>query len=150
MITRLHRRFVGPLTPPAPSEEFSQITIHQAAYKALTRLLSSTGHYQSGLLFGDVHDDALHIRHAAPDAYPGWRRALLSPEPQYALGWVDALLAATDPAVNVDWVGSWVTRPDTHMPSTAECEQLLWYGSERGLFDERYVLVALVDDHKHI
>ena len=101
---------------------------------------------RSGLLFGYVRDEVLHLRYAAPGGHAHWRNpaAPFMVDSRYALGWADALaVAAPHP---VDWVGSWIVTADRQQTDLTSA--LSWLRNRTdGLFDDRCILltVGLVD-----
>lgn len=142
LTTRLHRRFLGPLWPEEPPVDggvFDTITLSASARRTLTHQSTAPGIWRSGPLFGSVNDDVLHIHFAAPNGFRHWNNPVLEGNPEYQLGWADALQVLDLP--HLDWVGNWILRPDNSPLSLSECEFWLRKGHARGFFDDASILL---------
>lgn len=137
MPTALHRRILGPYwsAPPPPEAGLfvESIQIHSAARQTLQHQLTACGTWQSGYLFGQVVDEVLQITAAAPMTYPSRDAG------SYALGFLDAL-RATGQAT--DWIGTWFTAPDDHVPDLAVSLQRFDDGQRTAEFSEQRVLLS--------
>ncbi|WP_135230676.1 hypothetical protein [Deinococcus fonticola] len=143
LTTRLHRRFLGPLWPEEPKVDggvFDTVTLSGSARRTLTQQLTAPGIWRSGPLFGSVHDDVLHIQVAAPNGYRHWNNPVLDGNPEYQLGWADALQVLDLP--QLEWMGNWILRPDNSPLSFSECEFWLREGQTSGLFDDSALLLS--------
>ena len=87
-----------------------------------------------------VNDDVLHIHFAAPNGFRHWNNPVLEGNPEYQLGWADALQALDLP--RIVWVGNWILRPDNSLLSLSECEAWLRRGAARGIFDDNTILLV--------
>lgn len=150
MTTRLHRRVLGPLwpeQPPADGGVFGSVTLSVFARRTLTQQLTAPATWRSGLLFGAVSNDVLHIHVTAPNGYRQWNDPVLDGNPEYQLGWADALQALGLP--RTDWVGNWIMRPDNGLLDAAEIEHWLRRGKQRAIVDNSTIMLAcgLLEGH---
>lgn len=147
MTTRLHRLVLGATTlPPVQDVVFEQIQILAPAMNTLNIHLNNSGTWRTGQLYGRVTDDYLVITHAAIGGYPLWRPQPLTGTVPYQLGYLDGLRACGH--TDIDWVGHWVMRPDSRLPTQTDSTNWWRYGAPRGLFSAERILlsVGLLDD----
>lgn len=143
MTSRLHRYLLGALALPpglATSAAFTSATIEAPAFKTFRMQLTIPGWWATGNLYGHIADDILRITHAAAGGYPVWRPLPITGDDHYQLGYLDAL-RSTDS--RIDWVGHWVTRPDSQLPTIAEAGRWLQAGATQGLFTAVHILLAV-------
>lgn len=148
-MSRVHERVLGIShhSPDGDEGTFSRrIHIHGSARSSLDLHLRGNGIWRSGLLFGHVRDEVLHLKYAGPGGHARWRNqaAPFEMDVRYALGWADALAVASP--YPVDWVGSWIVTADRQQ--TDLIDALSWLRNRTdGLFDDRCILltVGLVD-----
>lgn len=74
-----------------------------------------------------------------------WQSPVLEGNSAYQLGVMDTLQTYVLP--NIDWVGTWLMRPDNLLPSCTEAELWLRRGAAIGIFDDNnpLLLVGLQD-----
>lgn len=152
---RAHRRFLGLAGPRTWDPEDNAMPIGQATLSAQVTAffqaqLSLPGAFRSGPIFGHRDDGTLHAVFGAPAGYLTW--ADYDParpfqlDPSYVLGWTDAL--RTLHPGPIDWVGTWLSFPDTQMPSEAQLAPLIRQG--RGdLFSEYNTALFVIGRNRH-
>lgn len=146
-MSRVHLRLPGLLAARAARTDeaayYRAVHVHAAARRALRNQLGGTGRWRSGLLFGDIVNEVMHIRYvaaAAPDfAWWSTSQAVFPADEGYALGWVDALAAAS--ARSVEWLGIWIIHAHSQRATLTEDLALL-YGERDGLFNDHQLLMS--------
>ena len=128
-----------PLSPPDPTP-LQGVSFTLQARRMLSVQLHHTGRVRGGLLFGESRAGTLHVTVVTPPALPHWGGPPLELDERYVLGWSDAMHALY--RGQIDWVGNWVARADSALPTHEE--ELTWFeqGAASGLFDEQCVLVT--------
>ncbi|WP_216325661.1 hypothetical protein [Deinococcus aestuarii] len=146
-MSRVHARFLGllaqPVSPPVNSPLTRSVHVHQRARATLQAQLAASGRWRGGLLFGHAEDDVLHVHFAAPQGYAWWPtcQTPLQVDPHYALGWADALAAASEQPV--DWVGSWIMYPDSQLGGIEADLVWLHAGRTTALVDDLHLLMSV-------
>lgn len=129
---RAHRRFLGLAGEWSPDLEDSVLPIDTVrlsvqAAQCLHSQLSVPGAFRSGPLFGHRDDGTLHVAYAAPAGYLRWTdhdaAQPFTLDPGYVLGWTDALRTVHGPSI--DWVGTWLSFPDTLAADRATQQPLI-------------------------
>lgn len=148
-MTRLHDLVYGPLpsrssTADQRDSSVQELVIHGPAARTLLAQLRCTGRWRSGLLFGTLSEGALSIDYVSPATAPGKRTTDDSPlafDPDYALGWADALTTTHDG--QIDWQGMWLMAPHSELQDALE--QLRWVHQARqqGLLTEDMALLCV-------
>ncbi|GGL11265.1 hypothetical protein [Deinococcus radiotolerans] len=138
-LSRLLGVTTTPLSTPDPTP-LQQVSFTAEARRTLGVQLHHRGRVRGGLLFGEARAGTLHVTVVTPPALPHWGGTLLEPDERYVLGWSDAMYTLY--RGQVDWVGHWVARADSTLPTLEE--DLAWFeqGAASGLFDEQHVLVT--------
>lgn len=115
---RALRRFMGLVSLDSRTDEQAQplerVIIEPEARQVLTSLLSTSGIYRSGALFGTNSGGIAHVTDTAHAGYlslhPERPRHPLAVDARYLLGWSDCL--SIYGSNNVDWIGHFIVRPD--------------------------------------
>lgn len=147
---RAQQRYLGLLAaqPPISDEDavpLECVSFSREARHYLQCQLYAPGRLRGGLMFGSKRGDTLDVRFVSPMGYPWWyadsTSAPLDLDERYVLGWSDCLEVLH--GGEIDWVGNWLARPNSLLGDVAE--DLIWLGlgAEKGLFDDRHVLVVV-------
>lgn len=152
---RAHRRFLGLAGLWTPDLEDSAMPIDRVILSAhvikfFQAQLYLPGAYRSGPIFGHRDDGTLHAVFGAPAGYLSWTD--YDPErpfhldASYVLGWTDALQAVhPDP---VEWVGTWLSFPDTRMPSAEKAAPLIRQAGD-DLLSEYNTALLIIGWNRH-
>lgn len=152
---RAHRRFLGLAGPWTTDLEDSAMPIEQVILSAQVTAffqaqLYMPGAFRSGPIFGHRDDGTLHAVFGAPAGYLTW--ADYDPEEafrldaSYVLGWADALrMLHPDP---IDWVGTWISFPDTRVPSAEKAAPLIRQASS-DLLSEYNTALLIIGWNRH-
>ena len=105
------------------------VEVEAPAKATLLNALEAQGAFHGGPLFGHYEDRTLQLRYAHPAGYLArMAQDPLALDPGYLLGLTDAYRQG-DPAL--DWVGHWLTWPDSQLPDQREA--LSWFDEARDL-----------------
>lgn len=153
---RAHRRFLGLAGEWSPDLEegvmpIDTVRLSVQAAQCLHSQLSLPGASRSGPLFGHRDDGTLHVAYVAPAGYVRWAdhdpAQPFALDPGYVLGWTDAL--RTVHGESIDWVGSWLSFPDTLATDQAAEQPLVEQARAEGLFgDDTALLFVGWDRHE--
>ncbi|WP_412026479.1 hypothetical protein [Deinococcus yunweiensis] len=147
---RAHRRFLGLAGPWTTDLEDSAMPIEQVVLGAqLTAFFQAQlylpGTFRSGPIFGHRDDGTLHAVFGAPAGYLKWSdydpERPLQLDASYVLGWADALQVVS--ASPVDWVGTWLSFPDTRVPTPEQAAPLIRQASDDLLSDYNTALLII-------
>lgn len=133
---RLHAYLLGPPSRAVTPERdtLRSVLLLSSARDTLVRMLGPPAPIRAGLLFGKFAGDQLVVHHAVPGGHrsPPTYLPPFQFEPDYALGWADAL-AELNPSL--EWVGMWVARPERIL--TDDEIDIFWasQAAEVGLLD---------------
>lgn len=115
------------------------------AAQCLHSQLFLPGAFRSGPLFGHRDDGTLHVAYAAPAGYLRWAdhdpARPFTLDPGYVLGWTDAL--RTVHGESIDWVGGWLSFPDTLTADRATEQPLIRQARTDGLIGDDTVLLCI-------
>lgn len=151
-LSRAHRRFLG-LTAhgesPRPEELVSigQVEITPLARASLEAQLGAPGRYRGGALLGYRENGAIVVLHATSSGYTCWHEQEHGPldlDERYLLGWLDGLRDKADPPSSVDWVGNWLSYPDSHLGDRLENDvEWINQASQTRLIDAEHCLLIV-------
>lgn len=151
-LSRAHKRclgLTGSYRPPRDEEITSirSVEVTQRAKTALQAQLDAPGQYRGGPLLGYRRDGVIVVLHAVSAGYKAWHRPDQGPleiDERYLLGWIDCLRDIADTPLPVDWVGTWLSYPNSQLYAGFE-ENLEWIGraAETRLIDERHCLLIV-------
>lgn len=152
---RAHRRFLGLAGEWSADLEDSAMPIDTVVISAqvaqcFQSQLYVPGAFRSEPIFGHRDDGTLHAVYAAPAGYLTWKdhdpAQPFALDPSYILGWTDAL--QTVHSAPIDWVGTWLSFPDTRAADRAT-EQLLIEQARADLLSEYNTALLFVGWQRH-
>lgn len=133
--------------PPTGLPWYEEVNLQPPAMQALRWHLATPGRWRGGWLFGrPASETMLQVEVAGASAYPDWDVDVLEGDRRYLLGQAD-LLRALRP--DLDWVASWVIRPDNSLPSAGEAEELVQEAHRMGIVHDGYALLIVGLSHDH-
>lgn len=155
-ISRAHKRFLGLTGEEMPRQEEELVSVGRVevtppAVTFLQEQLQATGRHRGGALLGYRWKGVIVVLHATSSGYSGWYEQDDNPlhlDGRYLLGWVDGLRKHLEASTPVDWVGNWISYPDSLLGTRLE-EDLEWINEAsrtRLVDDEHCLLIVGLED----